>query len=424
MSLDNALETARKILEEESHTDPTKLTAMRAARKATEMSEKMKKHSSGGEGEEVSDVPGMKGSEISADGTTPKVPEPVQGGTEPVDDLSDMDPEEEMYGSEEDMGMGMMKSMMKKRMMDKEEEDMHGNEEEDMHGDDEEEMMNMDDDKKKKMMMMLKKMMSGGGMGGGMKGMSEGSDYLGKLFSGEELSEEFKDKASTIFEAAVEMKVDDIREELHEEFAQKLELQVESMAEKMDDYLSYVVENWMKENQVAIDTGVRSDVTESFMIGLKKLFETHYVTMPEESYDLVEGLNNKVFDLNSQLDEQIKKNISIMKQMTQAQAEAVYESHTKGLTETQEARLRQLAEKIDFDDAQEFAEKLDMLKENFFDVHEEEEVSNRTPLVEEFAITEEEAVDQERPTLAPTMEAYTNALSRSAKIERNNNYSK
>ena len=160
MSLDNALETARKILEEESHTDPTKLTAMRAARKATEMSEKMKKHSSGGEGEEVSDVPGMKGSEISADGTTPKVPEPVQGGTEPVDDLSDMDPEEEMYGSEEDMGMGMMKSMMKKRMMDKEEEDMHGNEEEDMHGDDEEEMMNMDDDKKKKMIHSLGRTLS------------------------------------------------------------------------------------------------------------------------------------------------------------------------------------------------------------------------------------------------------------------------
>ena len=415
MSLDNALETARKILEEESFTDPTKLTAMRAARKATEKSEKMKKHSSGGEGEEVSDVPGMKGSEISADGTTPKVPEPVTGGTEPVDDLSDMEPEEEMYGSEEDMGMGMMKAMMKKKMMGDEEE---------MMDDDEEEMMNMDDDKKKKMMMMLKKMMSGGGMGAGMKGMSEGSDYLGKLFSGEELSEEFKDKASTIFEAAVEMRVDDIRAELHEEFAQKVELQVESMAEKMDDYLSYVVENWMKENQVAIDTGVRSDVTESFMIGLKKLFETHYVTMPEESYDLVEGLNNKVFDLNSQLDEQIKKNISVMKQMTQAQAEAVYESHTKGMTETQEARMRQLAEKIDFDDAQEFAEKLDMLKENFFGVHEEEEVSNRTPLVEEFAITEEEAVEEERPTLAPTMEAYTNALSRSAKIERNNTYSK
>ena len=421
MSLDNALETARKILEEESsHTDPTKLTAMRAARKATEMSEKMKKHSSGGEGEEVSDVPGMKGSEISADGTTPKVPEPVAGGTEPVDDLSDMEPEEEMYGSEEDMGMGMMKNMMKKKMMDDEEEEMMGMDDDD----DEEEMMNMDDDKKKKMMMMLKKMMSGGGMGGGMKGMSEGSDYLGKLFSGEELSEEFKDKASTIFEAAVEMKVDDIRAELHEEFEQKLDLQVEAMAEKMDDYLSYVVENWMKENQVAIDTGVRSDVTESFMIGLKKLFETHYVTMPEESYDLVEGLNNKIFDLNSQLDEQINKNISIVKQMTQAQAEAVYESHTKGMTETQEARMRQLAEKIDFDDAQEFAEKLHMLKENFFDVQEEEEVSNRTPLVEEFAISEEEAVEQERPTLAPTMEAYTNALSRSAKIERNNTYSK
>ena len=420
MSLDNALETARKILEEESFTDPTKLTAMRAARKATEMSEKNKKHSSGGEGEEVSDVPGMKGSEISADGTTPKVPEPVAGGTEPVDDLSDMEPEEEMYGSVEDMGMGMMKNMMKKKMMDDEEEEMMGMDDDD----DEEEMMNMDDDKKKKMMMMLKKMMSGGGMGGGMKGMSEGSDYLGKLFSGEELSEEFKDKASTIFEAAVEMKVDDIRAELHEEFEQKLDLQVEAMAEKMDDYLSYVVENWMKENQVAIDTGVRSDVTESFMIGLKKLFETHYVTMPEESYDLVEGLNNKIFDLNSQLDEQINKNISIVKQMTQAQAEAVYESHTKGMTETQEARMRQLAEKIDFDNAQEFAEKLDMLKENFFDIKEEEEVSNRTPLVEEFAITEEEAVEQERPTLAPTMEAYTNALSRSAKIERNNTYSK
>ena len=107
-------------------------------------------------------------------------------------------------------------------------------------------------------------------------------EHLGKLFSGEELSEDFKEKASTVFEAAVTMRVDEIRTELDEEFDGKLEEAKAEMAEKLDQYLTYVVENWMKENQVAIEAGIKTDVTESFMSGLKELFETHYVTMPDE----------------------------------------------------------------------------------------------------------------------------------------------
>ena len=179
-------------------------------------------------------------------------------------------------------------------------------------------------------------------------------EHLGQLFSGEELSEDFKDKASTIFETAVDMKVDEVRAELHEEFEPRLEVEKEELASKLDEYLSYVVENWMKENQVAIDAGIRTDVTESFMVGLKKLFEDHYVTMPEESYDLVEGLNNKVDDLEGKLNEQIEKSIELSKGLIKAQCEAMYESHARDLTTSDEEKFRTMVEKLDFDGVDDF----------------------------------------------------------------------
>ena len=233
------------------------------------------------------------------------------------------------------------------------------------------------------------------------------AEHLGKLFSGEELSEDFKSKASTIFESAVDMKVDEVRSELHEEFEAKLEVEKEELSSKLDEYLSYVVENWMKENKVAIDAGIRTDVTESFMVGLKKLFEDHYVTMPEESYDLVEGLNNKVDELEGKLNEQIEKSIELSKGLIKAQCEAMYETHARDLTTSDEEKFRTMVEKLDFDGVEDFQDKLVTLKENFFN----EDDSVKTPLVEEFAVSEEEAM-KESVELSPTMSAYASMLNR------------
>ena len=210
------------------------------------------------------------------------------------------------------------------------------------------------------------------------------------------------------------MKVDEVRAELHEEFEAKLEVQKEELASKLDEYLSYVVENWMKENQVAIDAGIRTDVTESFMVGLKKLFEDHYVTMPEESYDLVEGLNNKVDDLEGKLNEQIEKSIELSKGLIKAQCEAMYESHARDLTTSDEEKFRTMVEKLDFDGVDDFQDKLVTLKENFFD----EDTPVKTPLVEEVAVSEEEAM-KESVELSPTMSAYTNMLNRINTSDKN-----
>ena len=368
MSLKNALETAKEILAQHSEEQLDETYS-----EAEEMKKK-KGTKAGGEDTDVEVTADGEGAK-AGDGTTPKVAEPLdtaQLGKEVVTDLKDK--EEEEYGEGEEA------EEMEDEMMGMEDEEM---EDEEM-GDEEEE------DVKK-----LKKMTPGI------------KEHLGKLFSGEELSEDFKDKASTIFETAVDMKVDEVRAELHEEFESRLEVEKEELASKLDEYLSYVVENWMKENQVAIDAGIRTDVTESFMVGLKKLFEDHYVTMPEESYDLVEGLNNKVDDLEGKLNEQIEKSIELSKGLIKAQCEAMYESHARDLTTSDEEKFRTMVEKLDFDGVEDFQDKLVTLKENFFN----EDDSVKTPLVEEFAVSEEEAM-KESVELSPTMSAYTNMLNR------------
>ena len=167
----------------------------------------------------------------------------------------------------------------------------------------------------------------------------------------------------------------------------------------------------MKENQVAIEAGIKTDVTESFMSGLKELFETHYVTMPEESYDLVEGLNDKIDELEDKLNESTEKNIELSQGLVKAQCEALYEAAAKDMTQSDESRFRGLVESLDFDGVEDFNDKLSTLKENFFDVEE----TQVTPLVEEFASSEEEALD-ESIELTPSMEAYAKALSRSASV--------
>jgi hypothetical protein len=231
-------------------------------------------------------------------------------------------------------------------------------------------------------------------------------EHLGSLFSGEELSEEFKDKASTVFEAAVDMRVEEIREELSEEFEATLDEEKEALATKLDEYLTYVVENWMKENQVAIDAGIKTDISESFMVGLKALFEEHYVTMPDAKYDLVEGLNNKIDEVEAKLNESIEKNIELSKGLVKAQCEALYESTSRDMTSTDEEKFRSMVEAVDFNSVDDFQEKLNTLKENFF----ESEETVVTPLVEEFATDEAEAEREHTLDLSPSMTAYTNML--------------
>ena len=386
MSLKNALETAKEILAQSAASiDETYVEA-----------EAMKKKK--GKGDDTS-ADGV--ASTSADGVTPETIKPTgkeaptpamkpsSASSEVVDDAGKLDlkkPEEEEYSMpDEEMPSEEGSMMMPDEEMPSEEGSMMMGSEEEM--DDEEEEDDFGAKKTKKMTPM--------------------AEQLGNLFTGEELSEEFKEKAGVVFEAAVNMRVDAAREELHSEFEAQLDEEKQALASKLDEYLTYVVEEWRKENEVAIDSGIRSDISESFMIGLKNLFETHYVAMPDEKYDLVEGLNDKVDDLESKLNESIEKNIELSKGLVKAQCEALYETASRDLADSDEEKFRTMVENLDFTNVEDFQEKLSTLKENFFN----EEDSVKTPLVEEFATNEEDAV-RESVDLSPTMSAYTNMLSR------------
>ena len=191
------------------------------------------------------------------------------------------------------------------------------------------------------------------------------------LFSDDEsISEDFKSKASTIFEARVLDRVTQIEEEMEVKYAGMLEEAVESikadLTEKVDDYLNYVVEQWMEENQIAIQSGLRSEITEEFIVGLRNLFAEHYIDVPEDKVDLVDELAGKVEQLEDQLDEEIKTNIEYKKAILEAvKRETVYDV-CKGLTETQVEKMKSLAESVDFSTEEELKEKLETIRENYF----------------------------------------------------------
>jgi hypothetical protein len=191
------------------------------------------------------------------------------------------------------------------------------------------------------------------------------------LFSDDEtISEDFKSKAATIFEARVLDRVSQIEEEMEVKYAGMLEEAIDSikadLTEKVDDYLNYVVEQWMEENQIAIQSGLRSEITEEFIVGLRNLFAEHYIDVPEDKVDLVDELAGKVEELEDQLDEEIKTNIEYRKAILESvKRETVYEV-CKGLTETQVEKMKSLAESIDFSTEEELVEKLETIRENYF----------------------------------------------------------
>ena len=218
-----------------------------------------------------------------------------------------------------------------------------------------EEKMDKDDKKKAKKM---KKMMK--------EGIQED---INALLSGENLSEEFVSKATTIFEAAVMSRVEQIAEEveaqLQEQFNEALEEVKEDFANKIDDYLNYMVEEWMKENELAIDTGLRSEIVEDFMKGLHNLFVEHYIDIPEEKVDIVEELAAKVEQLQGELTEQIDKAKEYKKELKEQLKIQAVQTACEGLTQTQAEKLKALAENVKFTSEEEFAQKLEQLKEAY-----------------------------------------------------------
>ena len=226
------------------------------------------------------------------------------------------------------------------------------------------------------------------------------------LLAGEELSEEFQAKARTIFEAAINSKVAQIKEQLEAQFAEKFAEEVasakESLAERVDSYLEYVSDEWMSENQLAVDSGLKTDMTESFLAGMKGLFEEHYVSIPEDKYDVLESMVEKLDDMETKLNEQIEKNISLNSRLSESVAEGVLDQVSEGLAQTQKEKLASLSESVEFESEAQYREKLETLKESYF--------NQKTVSTQSKTETLSEGVDATTAPSTGSMDAYLRAL--------------
>ena len=231
---------------------------------------------------------------------------------------------------------------------------------------------------------------------------------LDALLGGENLSEEFVTKASTIFEAAVIARAEEVIADaeiaLQEQFETAVEEIKEDLAAKVDDYLNYMVEEWMKENALAIEKGLRAEIVEDFITGLKGLFEEHYIDIPEEKVQVVEELTSKVEELEDALNEQIARGIELTKSLNeQKKIEAIYTA-CEGLTQTQVEKLKSLAEGVEFTTEEEFVAKVDVLKESYF--------RTEVKAADNSAYDEILVEEEKKPVfIDPSMEVYTKAIS-------------
>ena len=201
------------------------------------------------------------------------------------------------------------------------------------------------------------------------------------LVDGEELSEEFKAKASTIFEAAVKSKISKIRKQIREESKKEQDERIESMQEEMtenmDKYLSYATKEWMEENKLSVETGVRNEVTESFISGLKKLFEEHYIDVPEEKEDVFESLVVEVAELEEKLDAQTEKHMDTVKELNTYKAASVFKTVSEGMVDTDVEKFTELTEDVDYDTDDQYAEKLNTIKNSYFKSDTKDVVDNK-----------------------------------------------
>jgi hypothetical protein len=227
------------------------------------------------------------------------------------------------------------------------------------------------------------------------------------LIEGEDLSEEFKEKAKTIFEAAITSRVNQIKEEIEAVYEERLVEEVkeiaEALSERVDSYLEYVADEWFNENSLAVENGLKEELTESFMTGLKGLFEEHYVSIPEDKYDVLESMVEKLDEMETKLNEQIEKNVSLNKRLAESVANGIFDEISEGLADTQKDKLASLAESVEFESEEEYREKLETLKEAYF--------PSRTVSPSAKTETLSESVDVAPEYVSDSMSAYLKTLS-------------
>ena len=229
------------------------------------------------------------------------------------------------------------------------------------------------------------------------------------LFGGEDLSEEFKEKAKLVFETALNSKVAEVQEALEAKYQETLEERIAeekaSLSERVDNYLEYVADEWFTENTLAIEQGLKTDMTESFLEGMRSLFEEHYVTIPEDKYDVLESMVEKLDDMETKLNEQIEKNINLNSRLGESVANGILESVSEGLASTQKEKLASLSESVEFESEESYREKLETLRESYFSSRTASPAAKSETLSE--GVDNSEGVEQH----APAMNAYLKSLS-------------
>ena len=237
-------------------------------------------------------------------------------------------------------------------------------------------------------------------------------DDINALVEGEELSEDFKAKAATIFEAAINSKVKGIEEQLVASYEEKLVEEVASIKEELkdrvDSYLEYVADEWIAENQLAVESGLKEEMTESFITGMKSLFEEHYVTIPEEKYDVIESMVDKLDEMEGKLNEQIEKNVALNKRLAESVSDVVFAEVTDGLAQTQKDKLASLVDNVEFESETAYREKLGTLKESYFPTNKAQRNTTEN-------LTEETGSTDFTSSVSPSMEAYLKTLTRVSK---------
>lgn len=237
---------------------------------------------------------------------------------------------------------------------------------------------------------------------------------LAALFDGTDLTEDFKEKATVIFEAAINEKVAVVVSSLEEQYAESLTEEVAAieaaLIEKLDSYLDYVVEQWVEDNALAIESGIKSDISESFMEGLKKLMEEHYISLPEEKIDVAGSLADKISELETQLSQAIDSNIELSKELAAATAEKTFADVAEGLVASQVDKFRMLAEGIESDSVEQYRKKLEMIKESYFMQKKPE--ARAAQMLNEAVESAPQVVGSADPVMAKYAEAITRSVNR------------
>ena len=236
---------------------------------------------------------------------------------------------------------------------------------------------------------------------------------LTALLEGEELSEEFQNKARTIFEAAIKTKISEVKSELQEQYEKTIVEEVASvkaeLAERVDAYLEYVSDEWMSENKLAVEAGLKTEMTDSFLTGMKSLFEDHYVTIPEDKYDVLNSMVEKLDEMEGKLNEQINKNVALNKRLAESTSDVILADVSEGLAVTQKDKLASLAESVEFDGEDNYREKLVTLRNSYFPAN------PGAPKQQTENLSEGAETGHQQPAVTGSMESYLKAISRSVK---------